>query len=153
MPPVFPHGLVKLCQAKFIYNFRSQRNHLYHSIPFPEHIDILGDQHKQLLTAYHVEPTTQTLIESCDGNTSVAKAWSLLVVLFPYLVNFCGGFTTVLSGTSTVKSDFSTLRSQKFPFCKCQSKFALKGVCSIPCIFQLLEVAPQQSMIALWALE
>ena len=43
-------------------------------------------------------------------------------------MKFLGGVAAVLPGTSTVESDFSILRWEKDPFCKCLSDFYIEGV-------------------------
>ena len=74
LPTVFPRGMVKLCPAELLHKVCDQINILYHLFPLPTNIEVLGYQLKELLTEYHVEPTTRTLIKSCNGTTSFAKA-------------------------------------------------------------------------------
>ena len=62
LPPVLPPGLVKLRPAEFLCKVCDQRNHLNHSFLLPAHINTLGDQHKEIIMAYCVEPTTRTFM-------------------------------------------------------------------------------------------
>ena len=125
LPPVLTHGLVKLCPSEFLRKVRDQRNHLDHLFLLPAHINVLGDEHKELLTEYHIESTTWKFIEPCDWTNSFSKTWRLIERHFPYLVKYIGGVVTILPGTSTAESDFSILRWEKNQFCKCLSDFAL----------------------------
>ena len=74
LQPVLPQGMVNLRPAEFLHKVCDQHDFLDHPFLLPKHINILGDQNKELLTAYSVEPTTQTLIKSCNGTTSFAEA-------------------------------------------------------------------------------
>ncbi|CAK9276213.1 unnamed protein product [Sphagnum jensenii] len=53
-PPVLPHELVKLSAAEFIPKMRRYSYRLEHHYS-SEHIDIIANEHKQLLHAYRTE--------------------------------------------------------------------------------------------------
>jgi hypothetical protein len=53
-PPVLPHELVKLSAVEFIHKMRRYRYRLEQRYS-SEHIDIIADEHKQLLHAYRTE--------------------------------------------------------------------------------------------------
>ena len=62
---MLPNGLVKLRPDKVLHKVRNHTNHLDPFFLFPTLMDVLGDHHKKILTAYCVEPTNQRFIESC----------------------------------------------------------------------------------------
>ena len=116
LTPVLPHGIVELRSSKFLHKVCNQRNCLDNSFPLPAHINIIGDQHNDLLTEYRVEPSTRMLIKSCEKTASFIKAWCLFYRRFPDIVKFCSGAATVLPGKSDVESDFSILSWEKIRF-------------------------------------
>ena len=61
---MLPHGLAKLCSAKLICKVCYQINPLNHSFLLPVNIGVIGEQHKDIITAYCTEQITQNLIES-----------------------------------------------------------------------------------------
>ena len=62
LPPVVPHKLVKITPAKFLCKARNQSARLesYYSA---EQIDVIADQHKELIRAYRSEPTLRSGID------------------------------------------------------------------------------------------
>ena len=127
LPAVLPHELVKMTAVEFLRKARHHSTRLDHTFPVG-HIDVIGDEHKELLQAYRNEPVLRSAIDTCSGTTSFEKGWGLLGNRLPALMEFCGGIATVFPGTSTVESDFSVLRWEKNSFRKSLSDFGLEGV-------------------------
>lgn len=127
LPPVLPHELVKISAAEFIRKARSQSTRL-ESYSSAAKIDVIADQHKELLRAYRSEPVLQSSIDSFNGKTSFEAAWGPLGSRFIDLCEFCGCIATIFPGTATVESDFSVLRWEKDNFRKSLSDFGLEAV-------------------------
>ena len=116
LTPVLPHVIVELRSAKFLHKVRNQHNRLDNLFLLPSHINIIGDQHNDLLTEYRVEPSTRMLIESYEKTASFIKSRRLFYRRFPDIVKFCSGVATVLPGKSDLESDFSILSWEKIRF-------------------------------------
>jgi hypothetical protein len=126
-PLVLSHELVKLFAAEFIrkmrrYSYRLEQR--YSS----EHIDIITNEHKQLLHAYRTEQVLKQSIDALSSQSAFKDGWSLLNRRFLNLMEFCGVIATLFLGISTVESDFSILRWEKDAFRKSLSDFGLEGV-------------------------
>jgi hypothetical protein len=65
LPPVLPYELVKISAAEFLRKARNQSARLesYYSI---EKLDVIADQHKELLRSYRSEPSLRAGIDSCN---------------------------------------------------------------------------------------
>jgi hypothetical protein len=126
-PLVLPHELVKLSAAEFIRKMRrySYRLEQHYS---SEHIDIIVDEHKQLLHAYRTKQVLKQNINALSSQSAFKDGWSLFDGRFSNLMEFYGVITTLFPGTNTVEFNFSILRWEKDAFHKSLSNFGLEGV-------------------------
>jgi hypothetical protein len=127
LPPVLPHELVQMTAAEFLRKARHQAIRLetfYDSLQ----IDVIADQHKELIRAYRNEPVLRAALDECTGTMSFEAAWGLLGSRFADLCEFCGCIATLFPGTATVEADFSVLRWENDGFRKSLSDFGLEGV-------------------------
>ncbi|CAK9260405.1 unnamed protein product [Sphagnum jensenii] len=121
-PLVLPHELVKLSAAEFIRKMRrySYRLEQHYS---SEHIDIIVDEHKQLLHAYRTKQVLKQNIDALSSQSAFKDGWSLFNGRFSNLMEFYGVITTLFPGTNTVEFNFSILRWEKDAFHKSLSNF------------------------------
>jgi hypothetical protein len=134
LPPVLPKELVKTRPRDFLrmvceYSFR-----LEHFFSSDDHVDLIADEHKELIMQYRTNDILKLAIDSFNGgsgdDSSFGGAWSALGSdgSFHNLKAFCGGIATLFPGTCTVESDFSVLRWEKDSFRKSLSDFGLEAI-------------------------
>jgi len=66
-------------------------------------IDIIEQEHQELVAAYHNEAPLQSALNACDDNTTFEEGWSIVKSRFKYVLRFYGGVASVFPGTSQVE--------------------------------------------------
>ncbi|KAI9909043.1 hypothetical protein PsorP6_014862 [Peronosclerospora sorghi] len=67
-------------------------------------------------------------LDGCTYQTPFRKAWKLTSGRFKKLEMFCGGLASIFPGTSSVESDFSILKWEKYIHRRSLTDFSLEGV-------------------------
>ena len=124
---VLPNELVRLEHSLFCRNVQQHRERLLVRWTDTE-IDIIEQEHHELVAAYHKEAPLQSALNACDKKTTFDEAWSIVIGRFKYLIRLCGGVASVFPGTSQVESDFSIVKSEKTMFKKALVDLSLEGI-------------------------
>ena len=127
LPAVLPQELVRLEHSLFCTNVRQHRERLLARWTATE-IDIIEQEHQELVAAYHNEAPLQLALNAYDENTTFDEARSLVKGLLKYLLRFCGDVASVFPGTSQVESDFSIVKGEKTMFKKALVDLSLEGI-------------------------
>ena len=127
LPAVLPNELVRLEHSLFCTNVQQHRERLLVRWTDTE-IDIIEQEHQELVAAYHNEAPLQSALNACDEKTTFDEAWSIVKGRFKYLLRFCGGVASVFPGTSQVESDFSIVKGEKTMFKKALVDLSLEGI-------------------------
>jgi hypothetical protein len=135
LPPVLPKDLVEPRPRDFLRMVCDHSFRLEHFFTGVDVIDLIADEHKELIMQYRTNETFKLAIDcsasssSGSGDSTFADAWNALGSNgFRNLTAFCGGIATLFPGTCTVESDFSVLRWEKDNFRKNLSDFGLEAV-------------------------
>ena len=112
LPAVLPNELVRLEHSLLCRNMQQHRERLLDRWTDTE-IDIIEQEHQELVAAYHDEAPLQSALNACDEKTTFDDAWSIIRGRFKYLLRFCGGVASVFPGTSQVESDFSNIKGER----------------------------------------
>lgn len=126
-PAVMPHELVRLEHSDFCSIVVNHRERLLARWTTNE-IDLIEQEHQDLVLAYCSEPQLQSALNACDGSSSFNDAWSIVEGRFSTLLRFCGGLASVFPGTSQVESDFSVVKNEKDIFRMALTDLSLEGV-------------------------
>jgi hypothetical protein len=110
-PPMLPVQLVKLRTNVFIGEVLDPfRAHISKFWPV-EKINLIEDEHHDLLKVYNSNPIPKTTINKQDHETSFNPGWDVLPAnRFDSLRAFVGGLVTVFANTTSVDSNFSILK-------------------------------------------
>ena len=104
LPTVLPNELVCLEHSLFCRNVQQHHERLLVRWTDAE-IDIIEQEHQELVAAYHNEAPLQSALNMCDEKTTFDEAWSIVKGRFKYLLRLCGGVASFFPGTSQVESD------------------------------------------------
>jgi hypothetical protein len=112
-PDVLPHQLVRILPRNFCIYLQRHRQRLDYTFS-NEEIETIGRQHKALYDSYHRQPDVKSSIDSFDDSAAYRDAWIGLQNTYPLLEGFFGCLATIFPGTSTVESDFSVVKYEKY---------------------------------------
>ena len=127
LPPVMPHELAVLAHADFCALVRMHRERLLARWSAAE-MDVIEQEHQQLLAAYSQEPQLANALKACGPSTTFDEAWGVVKGRFKTLLRFCGGLACVFPGTAQVESDFSTVKAEKTVFKNNLTDLSLEGI-------------------------
>ena len=85
---------MRLEHSLFCANVRQHRERLLVRWTDTE-IDIIEQEHQELVAAYDNEAPLQSALNACDDNTTFEEAWSIVKGRFKCLLRFCGGIASV----------------------------------------------------------
>jgi hypothetical protein len=110
-PPVLPAHLVKLRTNVFIREVLNPfRIHISKLWPV-EKIDLIKDEHCDLLEVYNSDPILKAAIDKQNHQTSFNPGWDVLATSrFDSLCAFVSGMATMFANTTSVEFNFSILK-------------------------------------------
>ncbi len=92
-------------------------------------IELIEQDHRDLLRAYRSEPHFASCINGCSSErTSFEQGWAATNGRFEGLREFCGGLATVFPNTSPVEADFSVIGWEKNVYRQSLTDFSLEGI-------------------------
>ena len=145
LPPVLPKELVRTRPRDFLRMVCEHSFRLEHFFSGDDHVDLIADEHKELIMQYRTNEAFKLAIDSFNGgsgDSSFGGAWSALGSDgFHNLKGFCGGIATLFPGTCTVESDFSVLRWEEDSFRKSLSDFGLEAVLQAKQLYRLQQLS------------
>ncbi|XXQ37519.1 DUF659 domain-containing protein [Plasmodiophora brassicae] len=95
--------------------------------PDARYIDLIEQQHRELCSAYTMEPTLRASLDGLDSSSAFDDSWKVVKDRFPILQQFCGGIATVFPHNAQVESDFSIVKSLKDQFRVAITDLSLEG--------------------------
>ena len=128
LPPVLPYELAALRSHEFneIVTQQSQR---YLAMYNAKELEILQEQHRNLIAAYRSEEILKRNIMDSKNSMSFSDGWKCIGSgRFTKLKEFCGGLATVFPGTLTVESDFSIVNFEKTEYRSALTDLSLEGI-------------------------
>ena len=126
LPAILQQELVRLEHSEFCANVWEYRERLLTRWTATE-IDIIEQEHQELVAAYHNKAPLQSALNACNDNTTFEEAWSIVNSCFMWLLQFCGGVASVFPGTSQVKRDFSIVKGKETVFKKALTDLSLEN--------------------------
>ena len=128
LPPVLPYELVALRSHEF-NEIVVQQSRRYLSIYNEKDLEMLQEEHRNLLTAYRSEEVLKKSIVDSKNSMSFSDGWKCIGSgRFTKLKGFCGGLATVFLGMSTVESDFSIVNFEKTEYRSALMDLSLEGI-------------------------
>jgi hypothetical protein len=109
--PMLPTQLIKLCTNVFIREVLDPfHTHISKFRPI-EKIDLIEDEHNDLLKVYKANPILKATIDKQDHQTSFNLGWDVLLASqFDSMCAFVSGLATVFANIALVESNFSILK-------------------------------------------
>ena len=127
-PPVYPAELVKLRTGAFISNVLNIYRQRIEMFWTDADVNLIEEDHKRLLRAYHQEPLLKACIDGHDSGTLFNDAWDSMPDRFQSLRSFSGGLATAFPNTASVESDFSKIKWEKDPHRASMINLSLAGI-------------------------
>jgi hypothetical protein len=130
VPPCLPVDLCNMNPRDFTAALNHQNVHLKHSFT-DDQIMAIDQQYCDLCVSFREEEGLAYALENAHdklSSQSFRQCWTALEGRFPDLVQFCGGITSVMPGTSCVEADFSLINWTKDPNSKAMTDFTLESI-------------------------
>ncbi len=125
---VMPFQLVEMAPCDFIDSvldpYRSQLAKFWPD----ENIDLIEQHQQEFFNAYKREPGSKLLIDKHDHTTFFNTGWDDLKGQFEHLQMFCGGLANAFANITSVESDFSILKWEKYDFRQSMMNLTLDGI-------------------------
>jgi len=123
-----PFHLVEMAPCNFINSlldpYRSQLAKFWPD----EKIDLIKRHQQELFNAYKREPNSKLLIDKQDHTMFFNMGWDDLKGRFENLRMLCGGLANVVANTTSIESDFSILKWEKYDFQQSMMNLTLEGI-------------------------
>ena len=127
-PLVMPFQLVEMALCHFIDSvldpYRSQSAKFWPD----EKIDLFEQHQHDLFIAHKREPGSKLLIDKQDHTTFFCTGRDDLKGCFEHLRIFCGGLANAFANTTSVESDFSILKWEKYDFWQSMMNLMLEDI-------------------------
>lgn len=130
-PPVFPLQLLQLRTSQFIDQVLNPCRTMLLDTAWDEaHVDLIEQEHRELLDMIRSSPPLRTIVEGHTYKTMFDDAWDDLPAqpTLRHLRAFCGGLATAFANTTSVESDFSILKCEKDAFRSSLTALSVEGV-------------------------
>lgn len=91
-------------------------------------IDIIEQDHQDLVSAYHTEPTLRSALSSCTDVASFDASWALVHGRFGSLHRFAGGLFSAFQGRAEVGRNLSMLQNKNDIFPRSPLNLSLEAI-------------------------